>query len=328
MKIEMGESLLQSYLKHTKKCIISQTNWKTSSNWNIDENTNLQLKKTFEKIKANTNFSEVFKNNGLTQILRQAEIDVVGVNKEEKVYMVEVAFHEGGLNYGDKDKIRNKIYEKLLRAYLIGLAYFQEKRYEIIFATPKTNHAVQETIEKSFDDLQKEFGSEKVIFKFITNEDFKNEVLLPTLQTTEEDADSNELFLRTYKMLEMFDLINKDNISRKPHKIITIKTIKPSTDKKESDSEKLLRDWRSVGFTTFVKYYKYYKNPSYTSGDIKQLLRTIEGFELSSCATKASTGKSIINRGAGKSALKIISDANNIDKEIIRAAHELWKEEI
>ncbi len=233
MKIEMGESLLQSYLKHTKKCIISQTNWKTSSNWNIDENTNLQLKKIFEKIKANTNFSEVFKNNGLTQILRQAEIDVVGLNKEEKVYMVEVAFHEGGLNYGNKDKTRNKIYEKLLRAYLIGLAYFQEKSYEIIFATPKTNPAVQETIEKSFDDLQKEFGSEKVIFKFITNEDFKNEVLLPTLQTTEEDADSNELFLRTYKMLEMFDLINKDNISRKPHKIITIKTTKPSTNKKK-----------------------------------------------------------------------------------------------
>lgn len=327
MKIEMGESLLQSYLKHTKKCIISQTNWKTSSNWNIDENTNLQLKRIFEKIKANTNFSEVFKNNGLTQILRQAEIDVVGLNKEEKVYMVEVAFHEGGLNYGDKDKTRNKIYEKLLRAYLIGLAYFQEKSYEIIFATPKTNPAVQETIEKSFDDLQKEFGSEKVIFKFITNEDFKNEVLLPTLQTTEEDADSNELFLRTYKMLEMFDLINKDNISRKPHKIITIKTTKPSNNKKESDSEKLLRDLRTVGFKTFVKYYKDYKNPSYTSGDIKQLLRTREGYELSSCATKASTGKSIINRGAGKSALKIISDANNIDKEIIQAVCELLKEE-
>lgn len=320
MKIEMGESLLQSYLKHTKKCIISQTNWKTSSNWNIDENTNFQLKKIFEKIKANTNFSEVFKNNGLTQILRQAEIDVVGLNKEEKVYMVEVAFHEGGLNYGNKDKTRNKIYEKLLRAYLIGLAYFQEKNYEIIFATPKTNPAVQETIEKSFDDLQKEFGSEKVIFKFITNEDFKNEVLLPTLQTTEEDADSNELFLRTYKMLEMFDLINKDNISRKPQ-------TKPSTNKKESDSEKLLRDLRTVGFKTFVKYYKYYKNPSYTSGDIKQLLRTTESFELNSCATKASTGKSIINRGAGKSALKIISDANNIDKEIIQAAYELLKEE-
>ena len=36
MKIEMGESLLQSYLKHVKNCLISQTNWKTSSNWNID----------------------------------------------------------------------------------------------------------------------------------------------------------------------------------------------------------------------------------------------------------------------------------------------------
>lgn len=36
MKIEMGESLLQSYLKHVENCLVSQTNWKTSSNWNID----------------------------------------------------------------------------------------------------------------------------------------------------------------------------------------------------------------------------------------------------------------------------------------------------
>lgn len=36
MKIEIGESLLQSYLKHVENCLISQTNWKTSSNWNID----------------------------------------------------------------------------------------------------------------------------------------------------------------------------------------------------------------------------------------------------------------------------------------------------
>lgn len=33
MKIEIGESLALSYLKHVKKCVIYQTNWKSSSQW-------------------------------------------------------------------------------------------------------------------------------------------------------------------------------------------------------------------------------------------------------------------------------------------------------
>lgn len=37
MKIEIGESLLQSYLKTVKGCILTQTNWKTSSSWKIDK---------------------------------------------------------------------------------------------------------------------------------------------------------------------------------------------------------------------------------------------------------------------------------------------------
>ena len=33
MKIEIGESLALSYLKHVKKCVLYQNNWKISSKW-------------------------------------------------------------------------------------------------------------------------------------------------------------------------------------------------------------------------------------------------------------------------------------------------------
>lgn len=33
MKIEMGESLFYSWLRHIKECQLVQTNWKTSPNW-------------------------------------------------------------------------------------------------------------------------------------------------------------------------------------------------------------------------------------------------------------------------------------------------------
>jgi hypothetical protein len=35
MKIEMGESLILSWLKHVKRCQIVQTNWKVSKAWDV-----------------------------------------------------------------------------------------------------------------------------------------------------------------------------------------------------------------------------------------------------------------------------------------------------
>ena len=213
MKIEMGESLLQSYLKHVKNCLISQTNWKTSSNWNIDSSCRDRLEYIYNKIRTNNQFSDVFKKNELDQILKQAEIDVLGINNVNTVFMVEVAFHEGGLNYGSKIETKNKIFEKLLRAYLIGLAYFSNKELKILFATPKTNPATKEIIDDYFELLDREFSSENVHFQFITNENFKNEILIPTLKTTSSEADTGELFLRSYKLLNMFDLATQNETS-------------------------------------------------------------------------------------------------------------------
>lgn len=35
MKIEMGESLFYSWLRHVKECQVVQTNWKVSSQWTL-----------------------------------------------------------------------------------------------------------------------------------------------------------------------------------------------------------------------------------------------------------------------------------------------------
>jgi hypothetical protein len=37
MKIEIGESLISSYLNHVEKCKIVQTNWKVSGNWTVGD---------------------------------------------------------------------------------------------------------------------------------------------------------------------------------------------------------------------------------------------------------------------------------------------------
>ena len=42
MKIEMGESLFYSWLRHVKECQIVQTNWMTSSQWQLSNEDRLE----------------------------------------------------------------------------------------------------------------------------------------------------------------------------------------------------------------------------------------------------------------------------------------------
>ena len=43
MKIEMGESLLYSWLRHVKECQIVQTNWKISPQWELKNRDQISL---------------------------------------------------------------------------------------------------------------------------------------------------------------------------------------------------------------------------------------------------------------------------------------------
>lgn len=207
MKIEIGESLMQSYLKYEKRCMLTLTNWKTSSLWSIENDNFDKIEYVFNKIQNHNDFSDVFKKNSLEQVLKQAELDVVGIDKN-KLYLIEVAFHENGLQYGGRLDTKDRVCKKLLRAYLIGLAFFPNYTYEIIFASPKVTPATNETIRDYFSVLNRDFSdNEKVNFKYIANEDFKNLVLIPTLKSSSEDADTSELFIRSTKLLDIFGLI-------------------------------------------------------------------------------------------------------------------------
>lgn len=127
------------------------------------------------------------------------------------------------------------------------------------------------------------------------------------------------------------------NISRKEKKIISaspivnkqtfsISNTSYSRNTTKTDSEKLLRDIRSVGMETFVKYFEYYNNPQYETSDIKALFRQHESFSENSMASKASTGKGIIRRGFAKEALEIIINARNIDYSLREKAKEYYEQ--
>ncbi len=200
MKIEIGESLGYSYLRHVKECWLVQTNWKPSPHWpRFMDNT--ELDEMFAAMKRRFDDAEgkVFKQTRTAeQFLQQAEIDVMGVDREGGVYAIDVAFHEAGLNYGGGADVR--VLKKLLRTVMALRAYRPRgTQIRIIFASPKVNRGVQRPLETMSEELKAEFPH--IEWELLTNDAFTEHMLQPTLEKASVVNDTAELFMRAAKLL-------------------------------------------------------------------------------------------------------------------------------
>lgn len=155
MKIEMGESLFYSWLRHVKECQIVQTNWKISPKWEIkfsDELENI-MSKTDELFSSKYGYKIYKQNTSLKQLLQQAECDALGVCVRDgvsEIYTVDVAFHESGLNYGGLDETVARVVKKCTRAAMCIYGYFGVKKANIIFASPKINKQILYALQPCF----------------------------------------------------------------------------------------------------------------------------------------------------------------------------------
>ena len=201
MKIEVGESLGYSYLRHVKRCWLVQANWKASEHWPRHLAGNI-LDAMFADIRARFDpDGSVFRGTAnAAQFLRQAEIDVIGVDWEGSVHALDIAFHEAGLNYGGgADK---RVLKKLLRTMLILNGYHPpETKRHLYFLAPKVNPGVQKPLEAVFNKLRAEYP--EIEWKLIINDDFYRQVVQPTLERAATVADTSELFVRAAKLLHL-----------------------------------------------------------------------------------------------------------------------------
>jgi len=80
MKIEMGEFLFYSWLRHTKECQVVQTNWKVSPQWQLQHEDELSVLMQI----MDGHFSDKYgykiykKSPSLSQLIQQGECDAVG----------------------------------------------------------------------------------------------------------------------------------------------------------------------------------------------------------------------------------------------------------
>jgi hypothetical protein len=203
MKIDIGESLVYSYLRHVRNCYLVQINWKPSGNWVPDQLRVEMAIREFERIQHHPAFIEIFKT-GFENTLKQTEIDVLGSDSDDTVYAVNVAFHELGINFGARTDTRNRVIKNLLRAYLAMLAFFPGKKHRLIFCSPKVLPNTEEILRDYFKILENDFENEQNRFIYLSNEEFRDKVMMETLDCIQEEFDTSELFLRSFKLLTVY----------------------------------------------------------------------------------------------------------------------------
>jgi len=205
LKIEIGENLIYSYLRHVEGCRIAQTNWRTSGKWAITDYDKEQAKFLFNKIKQSPSFINVFKSNSFEQLIKQAEIDVLGLNvTESSIFGIDVAFHFAGLNYGDPEETALIVMKKIFRTIFVMQSYFKEfNKFNSYFVTPKTNRATKTPIDNLLKEAKEIINDDSISIEFITNEDFYTYIIESLKKFNADENDTAELFSRAIKLLQL-----------------------------------------------------------------------------------------------------------------------------
>lgn len=245
MKIEIGESLAQSWLKHVHGCQVVQLNWKVSNQNLLEPELALAVYKEAVGLSGDKD-ARLFTMAGkegrdpakaFKQFLGQAEVDAFGVKistgigastSAAELFAVDVAFHANGLGYKDNNL---KVAMKMVRSALALLTGFGARSGRVIFASPNVRDSEQEILEATFVDISALFERHHLSYQFdlITNDTFESTLLIPTIEKTKGQTDMAELFLRSVRMLERFP-----NALNQVTAVATQRAIRPKTAKSAS----------------------------------------------------------------------------------------------
>lgn len=222
MKIEIGESLVYSWLRHSHNCQVCQLNWKTSEQWNVDE-TDLEFCQELMN-ESSILFGNPFKRtSNINQLIKQCEIDTLGIDTfNSNLFAVDIAYHTNGLGY--KDSLEN-VTKKILRTVFAIILYFKNiQNYNIFFISPKIRNNLNLEIENRIINIGNFLKTKRmnINIELYSNEKFNEKILLPILAISDDVSDTSELFLRSYQMIKLFNnqITNSINIETN-----TLKTV-------------------------------------------------------------------------------------------------------
>jgi len=155
---------------------------------------------------------EIFGNQTAYQVLKQGEIDVLGIRLKPdgeivKVYSIDMAFHEAGLNYGGVAETVNRVLKKLIRSTMITRSVFGSLPQQVVFASPVVGRPYVSALSSAMQALEGFLSSHQIACEalLVVNDSFREVVLDPIIAVATDVADTSELFLRSYQLLTIFE---------------------------------------------------------------------------------------------------------------------------
>lgn len=199
MSVDIGESLIQTWLRHVKRCDIVQTNWKAALHLGMNKDKAEAL-----LLKIKNEFSFFGKKQNAAQIVKQLEIDALGCIVDKKRYLAcDIAFHIDGLHYS---KGEDTVPSKMLRTILCLHSFIEAKEAIVMFATPKfVNDTDKKNLEAFVDSLndclKNKWGLNNYSVKLYADHDFETNILNPVLHLVKEINDTSEVFVRACQLI-------------------------------------------------------------------------------------------------------------------------------
>jgi hypothetical protein len=177
--------------------------------WNTNEDVWSECQMLMDKSTAT--FGDVFKKTkDIKQLIKQCEIDVLGINAfNNSLFAVDIAYHSGGLGYKNSLDVVTK---KILRTVFALKLYFPDiETCNIYFISPIVNNRLNDElnirIKEIVSFLQKNNTNYNV--ELFSNEKFKIDILNTTIKMSNDIADMSELFLRSYRLISLFENQNE-----------------------------------------------------------------------------------------------------------------------
>jgi hypothetical protein len=149
MKIEIGEFLILSWLRHVRGCVVIQMNWSPSPAWTIARAR--ELRATFEAVRRfadDTIGRSSFGQVEFESFVRRASIDVLGLRVDRdgggtEAIAVDSAINDTELPHGNTQETIVRLIRRMTRAGFALAAFLEPRQASVVFATPWLATAVR-----------------------------------------------------------------------------------------------------------------------------------------------------------------------------------------
>jgi hypothetical protein len=202
MKIEIGEFLILSWLRHVRGCVVTQMNWSASPAWAVAHGP--ELRATFEAVRrfaADTIGRSSFGQVDFESFVRHASIDVLGLRVDRdgggtEAIAVDSAINDTELPHGNAEETIVRLIQRMTRAGFALAAFMELRQATVVFATPWLATAVRQEVQRHLALIELRLaeqhgpGMPHLRFRVIADGDFADEIVQPVMEHVGAVADT------------------------------------------------------------------------------------------------------------------------------------------